>query len=123
MKLRKILNPLGLKRGELVVITCLVAVLEFFLNLWLQRVEYTSDPRVFMKYQGFPLEALKITNIVGTGIYPDLGVLVNVELFYEWLWGGVIINLIIYIVFSTFLVKLVTWTRDEIEYRRYYKTQ
>jgi len=117
MKLKKIFDYLSLTWTQLAVIAGLVVALEIILSLW-TKIEYTSDPTVFIEYVGFPFTAIKVTNTVSTGVYPDLGTLVSIGRVYEYLWGGIIMNLIIYIVFSTVVVKLATRIRDEIEYRR-----
>jgi len=121
MKRKKIFDHLSLTWSQLVVIAGLVFASEVILSLW-TKVEYTSDPKVFIEYLGFPFEAVKVTNTVATGVYPDVGTLVNITRIYEYLWGGIIMNLIIYIAFSTVIVKLTTWIYDEIEYRRYYRS-
>jgi hypothetical protein len=119
IKLEKIYNRLSLTKGELVLTVGLVAALVFFLSL-MQRIEYTTDPSVFITYWGFPFEMIKVKNTVGTGMYPDIGLVVNVTRIYEFLWDKIIINLLIYILFSIVVVKLANWIREEIEYRRYY---
>jgi len=119
MKPGKIQDYLDFTRGQVVLIIVAVAVLEFLLNLWVLRVEYTNDPNVFIAYWGFPFEAIKVKHIVFTGIYPDIGVVIQMNRFYEFLWGGIIVNLLIYIASVTVLLKSVIWIRDEMEFRRY----
>lgn len=118
----KISNCLNLTRWQLVSIAVLVVTLEFFLSLWTLRTESTPDSSVFVDYWGFPFEAIKVTKAVSTGIYPDVGQVLHITQTFEYLWGGMIMNLIVYVVFSVIVVKLATWIRDEIEYRRYYKS-
>lgn len=119
MKLGKIQDYLDFTRGQVVLITVAVGVLEFLLNLWVLRVEYTSDPNVFIAYWGFPFEAIKVKHVVYTGVYPDVGVVILMKRFYELLWGGIIVNLLIYVASITVLVKSAIWIRDEMEFRRY----
>jgi hypothetical protein len=119
MKLIEIKNYLDFTRGQWVLIIIVVVVLEFFLNLWVLRTENTDDPSVFIAYWGFPFEAIKVKHIVYTGIYPDVGVVIHMKRFYEFLWGGTIANLLIYLTLSVVLVKSVNWIRDELEYRLY----
>ena len=122
MRLQKICSRLSLTRTELFLVTIVVAALELFLNLWILRTEYTPEPDVFITYWGFQVEAIKLTNVVYTGIYPDIGLVINIRRFFEFLWQGIAINLLIYVALSIFLVKVIIWARDEIEYRRCYKT-
>lgn len=121
VKREKIFNCLNLTRWQLVSIAVLVAILEFFLSLWTLRTESTPDPSVSVAYWGFPFEAIKVTKTVFTGVHPDIGRVLYVTQTFEYIWGGIIVNIIVYIVFSVIVVKLVAWILDEIEYRRYYK--
>lgn len=119
MKLGKIRDYLNFTRGQVVFIIIAVGVLEFLLNMWVLRVEYTNDPNVFIAYWGFPFEAIKVKHIVYTGTYPDIGVVIHMKRFFEYLWGGIIVNLLIYVALMVILTKSVYWIRDEIEFRRY----
>lgn len=121
MKLGKIRSHLDFTRGQIGLIVGLVCALEFLLNLWMLRVEYPADTGVYIQFMGLPFEAVKITSIVGTsGVYPNnVGFFIHVNQYYDLLWIGIITNLIIYIFLSAVLVKLATWIRDEMEYRRY----
>ena len=122
MKYTKIYNCLRFTKGQVVLIVLLVGTFELFFGLWTLRTENTSDPNVFFNYLGFPFKAIKIKNIVRTGIFPDVGKIVTVKQYYQYLWDKITMNLISYAVFSIVVVKLATSIRDEIEYRRHYKS-
>lgn len=119
VKLGKIQDYLDFTRGQVVLIIIIVCVLEFVLNLWVLRTEYTDDPDVFIAYWGFPFEAIKVKHMVFAGMYPDVGVVIYMKRFYEFLWAGIIVNLLIYVASSVILLKSINWIRDEIEFRRY----
>lgn len=109
--------------GLAVVILVVAAI--FFSSLWMQRTEDTAKPNVFITYWGFPLEAIKVNNDVAVSPgrpYADVGTIVVVQRTYEFLWGGMIGNVIAYIVISIVTVKLASWIRSEIRFRRYYKS-
>lgn len=114
-------DSLDLTMVEVVFIALLVGAFEFFFSFWMLRTEATSEPNVFISYWGFPFEAIKIKNIVVGGTWVDVGEIVSVRQTYEYLWQGIILNAVIYLLFSIIVVKLASWIRDEIKYRRYHK--
>ena len=118
----RVYKYLHLTWKQAILSVVLIAVITLLSIIWIVRTEYTSDPNVFIWYSGFPFEALKIKNVASKGWYYDVGTILRVVSFYELLWVGMIVNLIIYIVLSIITVKLVTWIHEEIEYRRYYKS-
>jgi len=121
-KREKVYDYLYLTSKQAVLIAVLVVVMTFFSILWISRTEYTPDPNVFIWYAGFPFDAIKMKNIVYKGWYIDIGTVLSGKVVHELLWCGMIMNLIIYIIFSTIIVKLATWIGDEIEYHRYHKS-
>ena len=123
MKYKKIYDSLYFTGSQVILIVLLVVAFEIFFSLWMLRTEDTSDPNVFISYLGFPFGGIKIKNVVHAGSFPDVGEIVSVRQYYEYLWGGIIMNLISYIVFSVIIIRLTTWIRDEIEYHRYYKSR
>jgi hypothetical protein len=134
-------SHLYLTKKQIVLIALLVCILELPLSLWERRIESTSDPSVFVTYQGLPFEAIKIKSTIdlerGPRYDPDtvqrgewwknmyapgwLSALI-VSQAHEYLWSGISLNTMLFIFFSTIIVKLATWIRDEIEYRRHYKS-
>ena len=127
---------------QVVLTAILVCALELPLSLAERRIESTSDPSVFLTYAGLPFESIKITNNVTfeeviawysarerskySGRFTILGDPhhqnpFSVKKSSEYLWSGITLNTILLILFSIITVKLATWIRDEIEYRRYYK--
>jgi hypothetical protein len=110
---------------EIVLIAFLIAASVALSSLWMQRVEYTSDPHVFITYWGFPLEAIRVDNDVAISPgrpYNDLGTVIDVQKTFHGLWIGMAANVIAYTAISIALVKLYAWIRGEIEFRRYSKS-
>ncbi len=142
-------NSLHLTIKQMVLIAILAVALELPLTLWERRTEFTSDPYVFVTCTGFPFEAVKLKKTIdlelahssedpdqildqhvqgdnsATGYAPwdpeqGLGREISViRQTPEYLWIGIILNTILFTIFSITLIKLATWVRDEIEYRRY----
>lgn len=131
----------------LIAIACTTRSYHFPLSLLERRIdarELTSDSSVIVTYTGLPFEAIKITDNItseeglewygakerskysgrGNTVFndPHNQRAFTVTRTSEYLWNGIILNTILFIVFSIILVKLSTWIRDEIEYRGYYKT-
>jgi len=141
-------NYLHLTKIQIVLIALLVVALELPLSLLERRIdarELTSDSSVIVTYTGLPFEAIKITDNItseeglewygakerskysgrGNTVFPPdphNQRAFTVTRTAEYLWNGIALNTMLFIVFSIILVKLSTWIRDEIEYRRYCKT-
>jgi len=140
-------NYLHLTKNQIVLIALLVVALELPLSFWERRIdvhEPTSDSSVIVTYTGLPFETMKIIDNITSeeGVewygarerskYSGRGVPVlnnphhqpafTVTRTAEYLWNGITLNTILFIVFSIILVKLSTWIRHEIGYRGYYKT-
>lgn len=103
-------------------IVIFVTAAMFLSSLWMQRTEYTAEPDVFLTYWGFPLEALKVNNAVTVSYYIDIGTMVVVQRTYELLWGGMIGNVVAYAAVCIATMKLTSWIRSEMRFRRYYES-
>lgn len=107
---------LDLTRGQVVLIVLLTAAFNLIFSFWMIRIEQTSNPEVVLLYWGFPFDAIRIKN-TRVLVYNYRQITID-----ECYWGGIIIDALIYMAFSIILVKLATLIRDEVEYRKYYKT-
>lgn len=96
--------------SEVVAILLLTGALGLFFSFLMMRTEFTGSSRVSFTYGGFPFEAIKI-KIAKVGYHHE----VTID---EYFWNEIILNVILYMVFSIIIVKLATWILDEIRRAR-----